>query len=135
MPRKNRHQLFGSTRGVPFFVHALLGLSIFMPLLHAETAPSDSTAEFLRMVASSPTLRAAALGTEAARQSTGAAGLFPDPEVETMVSRMNGAMGERNDMVEVNLRQPLPRRGQLGAERQRANAEVTMAEANYALTF
>jgi len=140
MPPKDRHQHDCSKRGGTSFILALLGIFIFLPSLSAETTPSESTpsastAEFLRMISSAPALRAAALGVDAARQSKGAAGLLPDPEVEAMVSRMNGAMGDRNDIYEVSVRQPLPRHGELGAERQRASAEVTMAEANYAMAF
>lgn len=103
--------------------------------LRAEPPPATAAAEFLHVVADAPALNAAARRIEAAQQRTGAAGLLPDPEVEGMISRMNGAMGERNDMYEVSVRQPLPRRGELSAQRERARAAVAMAEADYALMF
>lgn len=113
---------------------ALLVASSSAPSLHAETATSpDAAAEILRAVSGAPALQAAARRIDAAQQRTGAVGLLPDPEVEGMVSRMNGAMGERNDMYEVSVRQPLPRRGELAAQRERARAAVAMAEADYAL--
>lgn len=113
---------------------ALLVVSSSVPSRRAEAATSpDAAAEFLRVVSGAPALQAAARRIDAAQQRTGAAGLLPDPEVEGMVSRMNGAMGERSDMYEVSVRQPLPRRGELSAQRERARAAVAMAEADYAL--
>jgi outer membrane protein TolC len=43
-------------------------------------------------------------------------------------------MGENRDMWEFNLRQPLPKRGERAADRERATAVVSMAEAEFALT-
>ena len=50
-----------------------------------------------------------------------------------MTSRMTGPMGGRSTMYEVNIRQPLPKRGERAADRERAEANVTMAEADYAM--
>lgn len=108
----------------PLFAASLLG---------AEAAANP--AEFLRVVADAPALNAAARRVQAAEERVGAAGQLPDPEVEGMMSRMRGAMGERNDMVEFNVRQPLPKRGERGAQRELARAAVTMAEADYAAMF
>lgn len=104
-----------------------------VPLRADPAAPDTARAEFLRVVTGAPAMQAAARRIDAAQRRTGAAGLLPDPEVEGMVSRMNGAMGERSDMYEVNVRQPLPRRGELAAQRERARAAVAMAEADYAM--
>lgn len=106
-----------------------------LPLLAASLRGADAAAnpaEFLRVVAGAPALNAAARRVQAAEERVGAAGQLPDPEVEGMMSRMRGAMGERNDMVEFNVRQPLPKRGERGAQRELARAAVTMAEADYA---
>lgn len=94
--------------------------------------PADP-ADFLRTVAASPSLAAAARRVEAAEERVGAAGLLPDPEAEGMLSQMNGPMGERNDMYEINVRQPLPKKGERAAQRDRARAAVAMAEADYAV--
>lgn len=116
------------------FVLLLTAVSLVAVPLRADPVAQDAArAEFLRVVSGAPALQAAARRIDAAQQRTGAAGLLPDPEVEGMVSRMNGAMGERNDMYEVNVRQPLPRRGELAAQRERARAAVAMAEADHAM--
>jgi cobalt-zinc-cadmium efflux system outer membrane protein len=117
-----------SARAFLFF--ASLATVAASPLRAAETA---DPADFLRVVAESPSLAAAARRVQAAEERIGAAGLLPDAEAEGMLSQMNGPMGERNDMYEVNLRQPLPRKGERSAQRERARAAVAMAEADYAV--
>ncbi len=97
------------------------------------TAAENDSASFLRTIADSPALKAAARRTSAARERVGSAGRLPDPEVEGMGSRMVGPMDERSTMWEVNVRQPLPKRGERAAGRDRARAGVAMAEADYAL--
>jgi outer membrane protein TolC len=116
------------------FPRALIFL-IGFPLAAASLSGAESAAnpaEFLRVVADAPALNAAARRVQAAEARVDAAGQLPDPEIEGMMSRMRGAMGERNDMVEFNVRQPLPKRGERGAQRELARATVTMAEADYA---
>lgn len=98
----------------------------------AQDAAPESPAHFLQAVASAPSLAAAARRIDAARERIGAAGLLPDPEIEGMGSRMDGPMGESSTMYEVNLRQPLPKRGERAADRERALAGVAMAEADFA---
>ncbi|HYC71356.1 MAG TPA: TolC family protein [Opitutaceae bacterium] len=110
----------------PFLAGALLLIAA------APAAAREPADEFLRAIAGSPTLAAAARRVDAARARLGAAGALPDPEIEGMGSRMNGPMGERSTMYEVNLRQPLPRRGERAAERARAAAGARMAEAEFA---
>lgn len=100
------------------------------PLRSAEPA---TPAEFLRSVAEAPSLAAAARRVQAAEERVGAAGLLPNPETEGMLSQMRGPMGERNDMYEVNVRQPLPKKGERAAQRDRARAATAMAEADYAV--
>lgn len=95
--------------------------------------PAITHAEFLRVVVDAPALSAASRRTSAARERVESSGRLPDPEVEGMTSRMNGPMGERSTMYEVNVRQPLPKRGERAADRERAHAGVAMAEADYAL--
>lgn len=97
------------------------------------SAEPASPAEFLRVVAESPSLTAAARRVQAAEERVGAAGLLPNPEAEGMLSQMRGAMGERNDMYEINVRQPLPKKGERAAQRDRARAATAMAEADYAM--
>ena len=90
-------------------------------------------AELLRVVAEAPALNAASRRAAAARERVESSGRLADPEVEGMTSRMNGPLGERSTMYEINVRQPLPKRGERAADRDRARAGVAMAEADYAL--
>lgn len=114
---------------------------LWLPLLAALTASSgaqpatspNEKVELLRAVINAPALNAAAGRTTAARERVEAAGRLADVEVEGMGSRMVGPMGERATMWEVNVRQPLPKRGERAADRARARATVSMSEADYAL--
>ncbi len=95
--------------------------------------PTGSQADLLRAVTEAPALNAAARRTAAARERIDSSGRLADPELEGMGSRMVGPMNERATMWEVNVRQPLPKRGERAAERDRARAAVLMSEADYAL--
>lgn len=95
--------------------------------------PAGAHDALVRAVREAPALSAAARRAQAAQSRTESAGRLPDPEVEGMVSRMDGPMGARSTMYEMNVRQPLPRRGERAADRDRAAAGVAMAEADYAL--
>lgn len=97
----------------------------------AEAGPAREG--LLRAVTEAPALTASARRAEAAKARVDAAGRLPDPSVEGMVSRVDGPMGERGTMFEVTLRQPLPRRGERAADRERAIAGASMAEADFAL--
>lgn len=116
-------------------VSSLLVAALLAPVSRAAepAAPAADSREFLRIVTDAPALSAAARRVNAAQERVGAAGLLPDPEVEGMISQMDGAMGERNRMWEVNVRQPLPKRGERAAQRDRARAGVAMATADYAM--
>lgn len=94
---------------------------------------TNSQADLLRAVTEAPALNAAARRTTAARERIDSSGRLADPELEGMGSRMVGPMDERATMWEVNVRQPLPKRGERAAERDRARAAVLMSEADYAL--
>jgi cobalt-zinc-cadmium efflux system outer membrane protein len=98
-----------------------------------EDNPTGSQADLLRAVTEAPALNAAARRTAAARERIDSTGRLADPELEGMGSRMVGPMNERATMWEVNVRQPLPKRGERAAERDRARAAVLMSEADYAL--
>ena len=115
----------------------LLRLALLALASAAANAQTGATlggkAEFLRAVAGSPALSAAASRTDAARERIGAAGRLADLEVEGMGSRMVGPMNERTTMWELNVKQPLPRRGERAADRERALAGVSLAEADYAV--
>ncbi len=112
-----------------------LALVAVLPLWsHAQPATNGAEkSDFLRAIIHAPALNAAFRRTEAARERVGAAGRLADVEVEGMGSRMVGPMDERATMWEVNVRQPLPKRGERAADRDRARAGVSMAEADYAL--
>lgn len=116
----------------PLVTVVLLSVLALAPAPAAEP-PSASPQEFLRAVGQAPALSAATQRIEAARARTDAAGRLPDPELEAMGSRMTGPMNARATMWELNLRQPLPRRGERAADRDRARAAVAMSEADYAL--
>lgn len=95
---------------------------------------TEDPAPLLSAVARTPALEAARRRIDAAQTRAGAAGRLADPEVEAMASRVNGgSMGDDRSMWEFNLRQPLPRRGERAADRERATAAVSMAEADLAL--
>ena len=99
----------------------------------AQSGHAPAQTEFLQAVISAPALTAAGQRTQASRERVGSAGRLADVEVEGMGSRMVGPMDERATMWEVNVRQPLPKRGERAAERERARALVAMSEADYAL--
>lgn len=92
----------------------------------------SSTPHLVAIVKAAPSLAAARARSEAARARLDAAGRFPDPEVEGMVSRRD-TPDEVMSMWEVSVRQPLPKGGERAADRDRANAMVAMAEAEFAL--
>jgi len=106
-----------------------------VPALGSAQTPdlSSGQTDLLRAVAEAPALTAASRRTAAARERLDSSGRLADPELEGMGSRMVGPMNERATMWEVNVRQPLPKRGERAAERDRARATVLMAEADYAL--
>ena len=88
----------------------------------------------LDAVTRSPQIAAAAKRIDAARARTESSGRLADPEVEAMRSRVNDPMGDNRTMWELNVRQPLPKRGERAADRARSSAVVSMAEADYAMT-
>lgn len=109
-------------------------LVLFAAGVPGEALPAADAPDLLAAVARAPLLEAARKRIDAATARAGAAGRLADPEVEAMGSRVNAdAMGENRDMWELSVRQPLPRRGERAADRERATAVVAMAEAEYAL--
>lgn len=109
-----------------------LALAVLAPAWSG-AQPAAEPQELLRAVANSPALAAAARRAVAARERVDAAGRLGDVELEGMGSRMVGPMNERATMWEVNVRQPLPKRGERAADRERAQAGVSLAEADYAV--
>jgi outer membrane protein TolC len=98
------------------------------------SARAQDTASLLAAVSRAPALEAARQRVEAARARIGAAGRLPDPELEAMRSRANARpLGDDVNTWELNLRQPLPKRGERAADLERARAGVAVAEADYAL--
>ena len=95
--------------------------------------PASEQTELLRAVANAPALTATARRAAAARERVDASGRLTDVSVEGMGSRMVGPMNDRSTMWEVNVRQPLPKRGERAADKERALAAVSMAQADYAL--
>jgi cobalt-zinc-cadmium efflux system outer membrane protein len=99
----------------------------------AEPAPPPAAA-LAAAVATAPALRAAHARAEAAAERRGSAGRFPDPQVEAMYSQVRPPMGgEQFPMWEVTLSQPLPKAGERAADRERAAALLSLAEADYAV--
>ena len=111
-----------------------LALLAALPVIgSAQTdSPSNGQVDLLQAVTEAPALAAAARRTAAARERIDSSGRLADPELAGMGSRMVGPMDERATMWEVNVRQPLPKRGERAAERDRARAAVLMSEADYA---
>ncbi len=109
-----------------------VGRALLPLMLLSPPAALAGGTELLQAVAGAPALEAARLRAEAARERLGAAGRFPDPEVEVMAGRMRMA-GDSGPMWEVGLTQPLPKPGERAADRERAAALVSMAEAEYAV--
>ena len=99
----------------------------------APTATTSAPAPaLLDAVTRAPSLQAARARAEAARARTDSAGRLPDPTLEGMYSRVT-TPGEQFPMWEVTLRQSLPKAGERAADRARADAAVSMAEADYAV--
>ena len=118
-------------RFAPHLSLALLAVIPAWSSAQMANAPA-AKADFVRAVVNAPALTAASRRTDAARERVGAAGKLADVELEGMGSRMVGPMGERATMWEMNVRQPLPKRGERAADRERARAGVSMAAADYA---
>ena len=112
-------------RAIQFLV---LSGALAIPALAQSAAPT-----LLDAVVQAPALAAARHRITAADARIESSGRLADPEVEGMTSRMNGPMGDRSTMFEVNVRQPLPKRGERAADRERARAGAAMANADYAL--
>lgn len=98
----------------------------------APDAPRAATA-LVSAVAQAPALQAARARAEAAGARVASAGRLPNPELEAMYARAREPMGEEYPMWELTLRQPLPKAGERAADRARAAARVSMAEADYAV--
>ncbi len=128
--RSRFHLTFAVLAALPTLASAQPAQSTQPALIVATAAEKVN---FLRAVVNAPALTAALRRTDAARERVGAAGRLADVEVEGMGSRMVGPMDERATMWEVNVRQPLPKRGERAADRERARAGVSLAEADYAL--
>ncbi len=107
-------------------------LAALVPARGEQIAPPPAAA-LISAVAQAPSLQAARARAEAARARSAAAGRLPDPELEGMYSRAREPMGEDYPMWEITLRQPLPKAGERAADRDRASAAVSMAEADYAV--
>jgi hypothetical protein len=107
--------------GTSLFVRGSFALFVLVPVLAA--APGEpSPGSLLQAVSHAPALKAARQRIQAAEARVGAAGRLADPEVEGMGSRRVGPMNERSTMWELNVRQPLPKRGERAADRERAGA-------------
>lgn len=94
---------------------------------------SEGASLFLSALAKAPTLTAAQQRSFAAKARLGSAGRLADVQVEGMASRMVGPDDMRAQMWELSVSQPLPRKGERAADRQRAKAALQMSLADYAL--
>ncbi len=91
-------------------------------------------AALVEAVIAAPALQAARARAEAASARADSAGRFPDPSVEGMYSQVRRpAGGEQFPMWEITLTQPLPKAGERAADRDRATAALSMAEADHAV--
>jgi outer membrane protein TolC len=113
---------------------ALAGAVALTARAEPRPAPPPPAAALLAAVSEAPALQAARARAEAARARRASAGRFPDPQLEGMYSQVRRPMGmERYPMWELTLTQPLPKAGERAADRDRAAAAISMAEADYAL--
>ena len=117
----------------PLLLVATVSLALLAPTTGAAADSPEAQAAFIRAVVQAPVLSAAVQRATAARERIESAGRLPDPEVEGMTSRMNGPMGERSTMYELNVRQTIPKRGERAADRDRARANAAMATADFAV--
>lgn len=85
------------------------------------------------LVRVSPVVKALDQRVASARELAGAAGLFPDPRVEVMAARGSNSGGSSWPKWEGRVEQPLPKAGERQADRERAWAEIFMAEAERAV--
>jgi outer membrane protein TolC len=97
------------------------------------TCWAELTAGLEDAVRAAPLVKASDLRVESARELAGAAGLFPDPKVEAMAVRGSNSGGSSWPKWEGRLEQPLPKAGERRADRERAHAEIFMAEAERAV--
>lgn len=116
-----------------FAAHLSFTLLALAPVCAIGQTLSAEHSAFLQVVAKAPALAAARQRADAARERVGAAGKVSDLQLEGMGSRMVGPMNERATMWEVTVSQPLPRRGERAADRERARAGVGMADADFAV--
>jgi outer membrane protein TolC len=115
-------------------MRAWISRCLLMVLLTASVggmAEARAATALLEAVENAPMLEAARKRIEASRSRTEAAGRFADPEIEGMATRANGP--DNAEMYEVTVMQPLPKRGERAADRERAQAAVQMSEAEYAM--
>ena len=113
------------------FISRALSVTLLAVLPAWSLAQSSAPAPLLQAVSNAPVLEAARKRIDAARSRTDAAGQLANPEVEAMASKVTR---ESREMYEVTVMQPLPKRGERAADRDRARAVVTMSEAEYAMT-
>ncbi len=114
-----------------FRSHSIITALLVVAWPASSPAQSSAPTLLLEAVSNSPVLEAARKRIDAARSRTDAAGQLANPEVEAMASKVTR---ESREMYEVTVMQPLPKRGERAADRDRARAVVTMAEAEYAMT-
>jgi outer membrane protein TolC len=106
---------------------------LLAPLLCA-TLPAAAETPITQAVAAAPSLQAALARADAAQKRAASAGRLPDPQLEGMYSQVRRpAGGEQFPMWEITLSQPLPKAGERAADRDRAAASLSMAEADYAV--
>ena len=104
-----------------------------MVLIAFLTAANFCPAGFEDSVRAAPAVKSMDLLVESAREAAGAAGLFPDPRVGAMVERGSNSGGASWPKWEGRVEQPLPKAGERRADKERALAEIAMAEAERAL--
>ena len=111
-----------------------LSLPVSLAAEHAQE-PTPTTAPPVGLataVVRAPGLKASRARADAARARLGSAARIPDPEVEGMISQKSSP-DAKMPMWEVSVRQTLPKYGERAADRDRANAVVMMADAEFSL--
>lgn len=101
-------------------------------LLCSALGAAEQAVDLPTALARSPAISAARARVQAAGMAARAAGVLPDPMIGVGAGRERSRMGEAMDMYGAMIEQPLPRWGERDAMRQGAQAQVAMAEAEFA---
>jgi outer membrane protein TolC len=113
-------------------MRSLLLVPLFCAGLCAADPPASVSEGFIQALARAPAINAARARCLAAERARWAAGVLPDPMVGVDVGQARPRMGEDMTMYGAMVEQTLPRWGERDAMRQTAQAQESMALAEFA---